>query len=67
MSTPIKPNIEREGQPYVHEPVYVDPRPKSAIEQAVASALGTYQRLPPIQVGWHKTMLRWLKPDGTPK
>lgn len=59
----LKTAIEREGQPYVDDPVYVRPNPVSLIQASVARAFGI--RLPvPLQIGYERVRLRWRKPDG---
>lgn len=59
----MKTTIEEEGQPYVDEPMYAQPKVVSMIEKSVASASG--RRLAsPIFIGYERVYLRWMKPDG---
>lgn len=59
-----KETIERQGQPYVDEPVIV--RPKANIMQrAVTLALGARPQEPkPLTIGYNRVKLRWMQPDG---
>ena len=62
--------VEKEGQRYVDEPVYVEPRvDKNFILQASIAAIFSKQpmhfELPkPILVGHNRVRLRWMEPDG---
>jgi hypothetical protein len=59
----LKPTIEREGQEYVDDPVFVDPVRSTPIERSLAAAYG--RKLPqPIQVGHERVRLQWMKSDG---
>lgn len=67
MSTDLKTTI-KDGQRYVDEPVYVDPKrePFDVLRASVALALGG-QKEPPkhsIVVRHERVRLRWLRPNG---
>lgn len=64
MSRPLLPDITRKGQPYVDEPVFVEPKRPSELAYAVGrcftSAIEMARRTPPrIQTGWDRVILRW--------
>ena len=65
---PIRPTIEHHGQPYVDEPVYVEPKPMTELEYAVgrcfnsAAAMALRVRLR-VQTGWQRVTLRWITPQ----
>lgn len=61
----LKTTITKEGQPYVDEPVFVSPKPEldTTIAQVVRAIFGR----PPLRrilLGYQRTRLRWVKPDG---
>jgi hypothetical protein len=62
MRAAVKTTIEREGQRYVDEIVFVQPRPRSPIAEAVAAAIGVddYPRRA-IPVGYNRIPLRWAQ------
>jgi hypothetical protein len=62
MRAPVKTTIEREGQPYVDEIIFVKPKPRSLIAEAVAAAIGTddYPRHA-VPVGFNRIALSWKK------
>ena len=64
MSAPIKVGI-RDGQPYVDEPDYVDPKRefRSPIAKSVAFMFG-HSVPDAVQIGWTLVRLHWKTPDG---
>lgn len=60
----LKPQITRDLQRYVDEPIVVRPCRPSGVALAVAAAFGRSLARPPITVGYERVLLRWVKPDG---
>jgi hypothetical protein len=63
----LKPTIQRQGQKYVDDPIYIDAKQVSIIESSVARAFGRRAQKRPLLVGHERVKLKWIKPDGTPK
>jgi hypothetical protein len=63
MKAPMKTTIERAGQRYVDDLVFVRPKPRAALDEAVSAALGDddYPQLP-IPVAYNRVPLRWIQP-----
>jgi hypothetical protein len=55
--------IERDGQEFLDEPVYVHPKKLSLIEASIAKAFNIAMSAP-IAVRHERVKLRWMKPDG---
>ncbi|MDE2441814.1 MAG: hypothetical protein KGP14_12390 [Betaproteobacteria bacterium] len=53
---PLQFEVQREGQPYVDQPVFVKPRPIAA---AIVAMFNPHYRLQPIMVGVERCRLRW--------
>lgn len=63
MKTELKTVIEREGQPYVDEPIRANPKAVSEIAASIAKAFD--RSLPKsLTIGHQRVRLRWMKPDG---
>lgn len=60
-NAPIKPIIEKHGQPYVDEAIYVDPRAEGPIANGIRQAFGGPQPKR-LLVGYQMTRLNWVKP-----
>ncbi len=61
MIGPIKLSVEKEGQRYVDELVYVYPKKQPPIEFELAELF--HRALPrPIQIGYDRMPLRWVTP-----
>lgn len=54
--------IKREGQPFVDEPIYVDPKPVSYLRRAIAAAFGSEVPMRPVIIGYERVRLNWIKP-----
>ena len=64
---PLLDLVEKEGQPYVDELVYVQARRDllTPIAIGVAAALNSKIATPPaIKTGHTRIRLRWMEPDG---
>jgi hypothetical protein len=63
---PLLTSIKNVGQPYVDEPIKVNPLPISRLEGAIAGAFGGSidRQKAPIVVSYQRIRLRWVKPDG---
>ncbi len=64
MSAPIRPTIEHKGQPYVDEPVFVEPKRPSELAYNVGRCFNSAQvmarRTPErVQVAWQQVFLNW--------
>ena len=67
---PILTTIERMGQAYVDEPVYVKPKMMSEIEYSIARLFNNAEvvarRTPqPILLAYQHIKLNWIKPNMT--
>ena len=64
----LRPTIEKDGQKYVDEPVYVMPKTdgRDRVREAVEEAFGGpgFQMRKPIVVRHDRVYLSWMKPDG---
>lgn len=60
----LKTTIAHEGQPYVDEPVYANPKQRSKSDLSVATAFGNDDHPRRIEIGRERVLLRWMKPDG---
>lgn len=63
---PLKTTIERAGQPYLDEIVYVHPKMLSPLEAALAAALkSTAHPRRPVPVGFNRVPLVWKNRKGS--
>ena len=67
MKGPMQPAITHAGQAYVDDPVYVEPKRKSIIEETLQRAWNPRARQPQrIQIGHDRVRLNWIKPSTKP-
>jgi len=59
----LKERIEQAGQRYVDEPVKIEPRKRSFLEESISAAFGGREPRA-IVVGHQRFHLRWMTPDG---
>ncbi len=63
----IRTTIAKEGQRYVDDAVYINPKPVSPITRAVSIAFKNWRPPQPVLIGYERIGLRWLKSDGDGK
>lgn len=62
----IKESIERDGQSYIDEPIYAQPKDRTLVSLLVEAAFnrGEVRLQRPVLLHHERVRLHWLKPDG---
>ena len=60
MNKPLLTTIE-DGQPYVDDPIYLDPKQETVLAAAIREIFG-HRALPRLLSHYEHVRLRWMKP-----
>ena len=56
--------INKVGQKFVDDPVYINQKPETQLSASVRAAFGDFQKPKPILIRHDRVRLRWMEPDG---